>query len=96
MRCTPMRYMLARCMPQRCIPLRRMPGDMHAHETHAREICAHEIHESGRCGEFFDLSPSLPLSRGVGDALRVIFGAKSSAEGVTDPWDAITNKGRMR
>ena len=62
---------------------------IHVHETHAREICAHKIHELGRRREFLDLSPSLPTSRRIDDALGAIFGAKSSAKGVIDPWGAM-------
>ena len=48
--------------------------EMHAYKTHAHEIYVYEMHE------FLDLSPSLPMSRRIGDALDVIFEA-----GVADP-----------
>jgi hypothetical protein len=47
---------------------------------------AHEIYELGRCGEIFDLSLSVPVSRRIGDALATIFGVKLNAKSVTDPW----------
>jgi hypothetical protein len=61
--------------------------EVHAHEMHTREVHAHEMHahkthELRQRREIFDLSPSLPR---IGDALGAIFGAKSSAKGVTDP-----------
>jgi hypothetical protein len=59
--------------------------ESHARGTHAREIYIYEMHELGRYREIFDLSPSLPIFRRIGDALNVIFGAKPSVKGVTDP-----------
>jgi len=43
--------------------------------------------------KFLILSPSLPMSRRIGDALDAIFGAKSNAKGITDPWGAMISKG---
>jgi hypothetical protein len=48
---------------------------------------AREMHELGRCGEIFDLSLSIPMSRYIGDAPSAVFGAKSSAKSVAEVSD---------
>jgi hypothetical protein len=76
--------------------LRDTRPEVHAHEMHARKPHAHEMHELGRCREIFDLSPSLPMSRHIGDALGAVFGAQSSAKGVIDPWGAMYSRSLSR
>jgi hypothetical protein len=66
--------------------------EVHAHKTQAHEMCVYEIHELGRCREISDLSPGIPISRRIGDAIGAVFGANSSVTKVGDPWDAITSK----
>ena len=66
---------------RRRIPRRR------ASEVHAREMQAREMHELRRCGEIFDLSLSIPISRYIGDAPGAVFGAKLNAKSVTEASD---------
>jgi hypothetical protein len=62
----------------RCTPMRHTPA------RYAPMRCM-----SWDDAEKFLIYPQVsPMSHCIGDALGVIFGAKSSAKGVSDPWVA--------